>query len=207
MNSFLVNPKDSACCGCGACVQACPKKCIKMIENDEGFLYPQVNSSSCVNCGLCSKVCPFENYEKAKNTGEQKYYAAYTHNKDYIINSSSGGLFSEFAAFFASNRNVICGATIDNNHKVFHTIVYSIDEIKSLQGSKYVQSDLKNCMSEIKKLISNGAEVLFVGTPCQVAALKNFISSPKLWTIDVLCHGVPSQKLFDYYISYLEKKT
>lgn len=206
MNVYLETNNTSKCCGCGACANACPKNCISLTTDGEGFVYPTVDVSVCINCNRCATVCPFENREIVRTEAYPKAYGAHTKNKEYIMNSSSGGLFSEIANLFISQGGVVCGVTIDANHKVFHTVIDSVDDIPLLQGSKYVQSDLARCYPQIEHTLSSGKKLLFTGTPCQVSAVKRLYKSPNLYTLDVLCHGVPSQKLFDEYIKYLEKK-
>lgn len=206
MNEYLETKNTSKCCGCGACANACPKDCIYLITDKEGFVYPTVDASVCVNCNVCVTVCPFENREIVKTEDYPKAYGAHTKNKEYIMNSSSGGLFSEIAKLFILQGGVVCGVTIDTYHQVFHTVIDSVDDIPLLQGSKYVQSDLTRCYPRIEQNLAAGKKLLFTGTPCQVSAIKKLYSSPNLYTLDVLCHGVPSQKLFDEYIKYLEKK-
>lgn len=205
MNEYLTSSNISQCCGCGACAYVCPKDCIHLTTNEEGFVYPTVNVSACVNCNKCVAVCPFENAEEYKNHNFQAY-AAHTKNFDYIMNSSSGGVFSEIATSFIHSGGVVCGVTIDEKHQVFHTIVDKTDDLEKLQGSKYVQSDLYSCFENIEKVLHSEKKLLFSGTPCQVSAVKKAFKSTNLYTIDVLCHGVPSQKLFDEYIKYLESK-
>lgn len=205
MNIYLTNPKAEICCGCGACVAKCPTHCIIMKENEEGFSYPIVDIKKCMGCNLCSRVCPFE--RQKKNLRENvSAYAAHSNNDSILVSSSSGGVFSEIASCFLHDGGYVCGATIDQYHNVHHIVIDSLDELFLLQGSKYVQSDMTNVWGEIGNLLRGGKKVLFTGTPCQVAAAKNIFHSEQLYTIDVLCHGVPSQKLFDQYISYLEEK-
>lgn len=205
MNVYLDNKNTSQCSGCGACAFACPKNCIHLMTNEEGFFYPTVDASACINCNKCAVVCPFENAEEHKHS-KQQAYAAFTHNEDYLMNSSSGGIFSEIAASFIKDGGVVCGVTIDEKHQVYHTIIDKTEDLVKIQGSKYVQSDLYSCFEKIADVLSGGKKVLFSGTPCQVSAVKKMFKSPSLYTVDVLCHGVPSQKLFDEYIKYLEKK-
>ena len=206
MNVYLETNNTSKCCGCGACANACPKNCIRLTADEEGFVYPTVDVSACINCNRCAAVCPFENREIVQTKAYPKAYGAHTKNKEYIMNSSSGGLFSEIANLFISQGGAVCGVTIDADHQVFHTVIDSVDDIPLLQGSKYVQSDLARCYPQIEKTLSSGKKLLFTGTPCQVSAIKRLYKLPNLYTLDVLCHGVPSQKLFDEYIRYLEKK-
>lgn len=205
MNKYLTTHNKSQCCGCGACVFACPKKCIHLMTNEEGFIYPEVDKSACIGCNKCASVCPFENANEYKHHNP-KAFSAYTNNTDYIMNSSSGGVFSEIATSFLVSGGVVCGVTIDKNHQVYHTIIDKTEDLIKLQGSKYVQSDLHSCFKDIADVLRSGQKLLFSGTPCQVSAIKKVFKSQNLYTIDVLCHGVPSQKLFNEYIKYLEDK-
>jgi coenzyme F420-reducing hydrogenase beta subunit len=207
MNKYIKEKLKNLCCGCGACVQVCPKNCITMSEDYEGFYYPEVSAhSSCIKCGKCANVCPMESRPAPLDKISADFYAGFTLNKDYINSSSSGGIFPEIARSFIERGGVVCGVAINEAHKVYHTIIESVDELSLLQGSKYVQSDLVNCLGIIEEKLRSGKNLLFTGTPCQVAAVKKTFKSENLYTLDVLCHGVPSQKLFDTYISYLEKK-
>lgn len=205
MNEYLTTHNISQCCGCGACAFACPKNCIHLATNDEGFVYPTIDKFICIDCNKCASVCPFENANEYKQHNPCAV-AAYTNNTDYIMNSSSGGIFSEIATSFIEAGGVVCGVTIDEKHQVFHTIIDKIGDLIKLQGSKYVQSDLYSCFDDIAEVLRRGRKLLFSGTPCQVSAVKKAFRSQNLYTIDVLCHGVPSQKLFDEYIKYLENK-
>jgi len=141
-----------------------------------------------------------------ENALTQKAYAAYSKDTEILRNSSSGGVFSEIAKYFLAEGGVVCGASIDAAHQVKHILIRSEKDLPLLQGSKYVQSELYGCLREIQKCLSERKKLLFSGTPCQVAAVKKAFDCENLYTIDVLCHGVPSQKLFDEYILYLEKK-
>ena len=205
MNNYLSFKKKEICCGCGICVAKCPAHCIKMQEDSEGFFYPEVDRNLCINCNLCAKICPFEKQEK----NPKKLIRAFAaHSKDDAIleNSSSGGIFSEIAMQFLNDGGCVCGATIDKEHQVYHIIIDDVKSISLLQGSKYVQSNMEGVLNKIGKLLKMKRKVLFCGTPCQVSAIKNAYKSDCLYFIDILCHGVPSQKLFDKYIEYLEKK-
>lgn len=205
MNRYLLSLNKSACCGCGLCAFRCPASCIHMEEDSEGFHYPIIESDKCIGCDLCAKVCPFENQPKYGRDGSNAY-AAHSVNGEILLNSSSGGIFSEIALRFLNTDGYVCSATIDERHQVKHTTIFASKDLSKLQGSKYVQSNLYTGLSELRDVLKSGKRVLFVGTPCQVAAVKNSFKESNLFTIDVLCHGVPSQKLFDHYINYLERK-
>lgn len=194
------------CCGCGACVNVCPAKAIMYSENKFGFIVPKIDSSECVNCGKCIEVCPIKNVRVKHPLG---VYAAMNNNSRVLEMSSSGGIFSQLALEVLHQNGLVFGCTMDENFKVKHIGITIDDDLKKIAKSKYVQSFLGTTFSEIKVLLKSGQLVLFAGTPCQVAALNNFIGdaiSTKLITVDIVCHGVPSQKLFDSYIKVLEEK-
>lgn len=197
------------CCGCSACKNICPKKCIKMIEDNEGFLYPKVDNGGCVNCGLCEKICPVINAEKAKNIpSKMRTYVAYISDEKIRMKSSSGGIFTALANYILENKGSIYGAAFDNNFKVRHIRIDSVNDLGMLQGSKYVQSDMGNIYLSVRKDLESGMKVLFTGTACQIAALKFFLNNvyENLITVDVLCHGVPSPLVWNKYIKELENK-
>lgn len=194
------------CTGCMACVDACPKKCVKSTTGAGGFRYSVIDESVCVNCGKCYAVCPIENAHK--HTEEQYLYAAYSTDESVRNNGSSGGIFELLAKHFIGEGYYVCGAMFDGN-TLKHRIIAPDEDIKPLLKSKYVQSDTEGIYKQITELLRRGERVFFCGTPCQVSALVN--STPdnlqdRLFVADIICHGVPSQKMFDEYIKTLEKK-
>lgn len=193
------------CCGCSACVQMCPKQCISMVEDEEGFLYPCVDRTLCIDCGSCENVCPVCN-EKAEEE-EITAYAAYAKSDDIRLKSSSGGLFTLFAKQVLSDNGVVFGAAFDKNFMVHHISIASEEELYKLQGSKYLQSRIENTYQEAERYLKFGRKVLFTGTACQIAGLKKFLGKEyeQLYTVDVLCHGVPSPKVWKRYLDYQEK--
>lgn len=197
------------CCGCSACATICPKNCIKMVPDEEGFLYPKVNVDECINCQLCEKVCPMNNVIDVKPT---KGYIIQS-NEDRVLNeSSSGGFFTYASREIIQQNGVVYGALIDYTKKmVYHDRICSIDDISKLRGSKYVQSNLNNVFNLICNDLIDDKIVLFSGTSCQINGLFNFlnikkIDCSKLYTIDIVCHGVPSPMLFKKYMEYQETK-
>lgn len=208
MNRYLTEKRKDFCCGCNACAEKCPTQCIQMKIDSEGFSYPEIiDINNCVNCDICAKVCPLEQVETSSNT-ELNAVAGYSLNDDILIKSSSGGIFTEISKVFLENEGVVFGAALDENNKLFHIPVESFENIYKLQGSKYIQSNINGVFSSCKKELESGKKVLFTGTPCQISALNKFLNKQydNLYTVDVICHGVPSQKIFDAYVEYLENK-
>ena len=192
--------KKANCCGCGACAQSCPKNCITMVADGEGFLYPQVDEAACVNCGLCEKVCPILTKKKVPDGGVNAY-AAYSSDEEIRKVSSSGGMFSVLAREILNRGGVIAGAAFDEDFSVRHILVETVEELNRLRGSKYVQSRMEDTYIQIRDLLKQGRVVLFTGVSCQVAGLKAFLGRDydNLYTVDVLCHGVPSPKVWAKY--------
>lgn len=203
MNTYLIENNKTDCSGCAMCAFSCPTKAIQMNYDYEGFAFPIVNKDLCVDCNVCKTVCPMDGAKK--HTEEPVAYAAHSKNNSTLKASSSGGIFTELAKKIIAEGGYVCGCTIDAEHQVKHIVIDSVDDISLLQGSKYVQSDLGNCFERLAALLKQGKSVLFVGTPCQVSAVKNRFDCNNLTTVDLICHGVPSQKLFDFYVEYLEQ--
>lgn len=192
------------CCGCTACKEVCPKDCITMDTDVEGFAYPVVDMNRCINCNLCNKVCPIIN--KDKNRNSITAYAAYVDNDGIRLKSSSGGLFTIFADYILDIGGVVAGAAFNDEFLVEHIVIKSKEELSKLQGSKYLQSNMNHCYSKVKKYLDNDTKVLFTGTACQIAGLKKYLRKEYniLYTIDVLCHGVPSPKVWKKYLNEKE---
>lgn len=196
----------SECCACTACEHTCPVKAIKFFPDEEGFMYPSIDKTLCINCGLCERVCPIEhsNY----NNKSPEVYAALLKDVEQRKRSSSGGLFYAIAHWVLTQKGKIYGATIDANHQVKHIGVDKFEDLYLLRGSKYVQSNLQHVYADIKNELKNDRWCYFVGTGCQVAGLKAFLRKDykTLLTSDLVCHGVPSQWLFEQHIQYIEEK-
>ena len=197
------------CCACGACVNICPKHAISMQKDENGFMYPVIDDTLCIGCQACTKVCAFQNINEKK--GAIDVYAAARNDEKKILKSTSGGIFAVFAEKVLEKQGIVYGATMEycnQQLQVRHVGIETLEELERLQGSKYVQSDLGNVYSEVREQLLKGREVLFSGTPCQVAGLKAFLKREynNLLTIDIICHGVPSNTLFQEHIKELEKK-
>lgn len=196
------------CCGCGACEQICPAKCISLKADSEGFLYPETDRTACISCGLCEQVCPVKK-KKSSGEGTKPYAYAGWHRSDEIrSDSSSGGAFTAVAEYVIKNGGVVYGCALNDDMEAVHIGVEAIDKLTALRGSKYVQSKIGSAYQNVKGYLEKGRMVLFVGAPCQAAGLHEFLgkSYENLYVIDFICHGVPSPKLFHSYIMDLEQK-
>ncbi len=197
----ITEKKD--CCGCDACVQCCSKNCIAMSIDEEGFKYPTVNMSQCINCSLCEKVCPM----LAKTAKKQPLscYASYCRDEEIRRDSSSGGIFTVLAKKVISEGGVVFGARFDKDWSVRHDYTDSIDGLVAFRGSKYLQSNIGDSYRKVKKFLMQGRKVLFSGTPCQVAGLHGYLHRQydNLFTVDFVCHGVPSPEVWQKYIKTL----
>lgn len=192
----------SKCTGCSACMNVCPQNCISMEDGGEGFLYPEINSHMCINCGLCKKVCPvLSNYTSSAKT---LTFAIKNKNEIDRFQSTSGGVFSLLAEYVLNNNGIVYGAAYDEDFSVHHVAVKNIKEISYLQGAKYVQSKIGNCFENIRRELEKKQIVLFSGTPCQCVGLKTFLRKEydNLILVDLICHGVPSPKVWQAYIDY-----
>lgn len=194
------------CCGCGACEAICPKECIKMVqEKGTGFRYPKLNNSfQCLHCNQCNIVCPNEQHHNVDHVVGEAYYAV--NNDSQILNmSSSGGIFFPLAHKVICSGGYVCAAAYDESFNVKHKIVHTKEELKHLTGSKYAESDLGNCFTEIYTLLQKGENVLFCGTPCQVHGLKSFLKKEydNLFTIDLLCYGIQAPEAWNRYKKYI----
>lgn len=191
------------CCGCHACGNVCPKQCISMLADEQGFLYPNVDTENCINCGLCEKVCPIINQKE--NRKPIKIYAAKNKNEEVRRKSSSGGVFTLLAEYVLNNDGVVFGAKFDDDWNVVHAWTDNIEDLAAFRGSKYVQSTIGNTYREAKEFLTQGRKVLFSGTPCQIAGLKKYLRTDydNLITMDIICHGVPSPKVWQDYLSTL----
>lgn len=194
------------CCGCGACVQVCPKRCISMSADNEGFLYPQVNTAVCIDCGLCEKVCPVINQNEPREP--LAVYAAKNNNEEIRLKSSSGGIFTLLAEQIIAEGGVVFGARFNEKWEVVHGYTETIEGLESFRGSKYVQSVIGDNFIKVRQFLTEGRKVLFSGTPCQIAGLKKFLRKDydNLLTVEVVCHGVPSPMVWIDYLDYKRAK-
>lgn len=195
------------CSGCAACIAICRHNAITMKLDRDGFLYPIIDMEKCTDCGLCRKGCPQVNLTK-ENQINSLAYLCWDIKTSSRLASSSGGIFSVIARDILSKGGVVCSAAYDDNMYLRHIIIDNICDLSRLQGSKYMQSDIGHCFVQIKKALKQNKLVYFVGTPCQVAGLKSYlkIDYNNLITSDLICHGVPSTKLFQQQITRLEDK-
>ena len=193
------------CTGCSACSNICAKKAVVMHEDAEGFFYPKVNSSVCVECGLCENVCPVL-HAVGKGETEPKTYAMWSYpDREH---SSSGGAFSAFARYVLKREGLVYGAVYDENLSLHHIAIENMDELDAVRGSKYIQSKIGQTFADAQKALKEKRWVLFCGTPCQIAGLRAFLRKDydTLLTIDLICHGVPSEKIFHAYLRKLNNR-
>lgn len=204
MEKLYINKED--CCGCSACLNICPKHAIYMKQDEKGYLYPEIRKDSCVDCKLCEKVCPLK--EKVENKKFEKIaYGVKNKDEHERAKSSSGGIFVEVAKFILNNDGVVYGVEMNDDFQVKHGRATTLEEARKFQGSKYVQSDKQAIFCMVQKDLKEGKEVLFTGTPCEIAGLKKYLRKEydNLYTVDLICHGVPSGKLLNAFLKGKEK--
>lgn len=193
------------CTGCSACANICPQKCIKMEKDEIGFEYPKViEQSMCISCRACERVCPVLSNKKNIEEMSALGYAAYSKSDIIRMQSSSGGVFTELATVILQSGGVIYGAGYDIDGVVRHFAVEDPQKLGELRGAKYSQSVLGDCFKVLKKQLDSGRNVLFSGTPCQVAGLKAYlrVDYRNLMCVDFVCHGIPSPKVWQEYLRY-----
>lgn len=198
--------KKEECNGCHGCFNICPKKCINMKSDEEGFWYPEVDTSKCIDCHLCENVCPI--LKKAEPKKEIVAYACKNKNDNERLGSSSGGVFILLCKEIINENGIIFGATFDENLNVVHSSADTLLQCEMFKGSKYVQSKIGDNYIKAKQFLDEGRKVLFSGTPCQVAGLQSYLRKDyeNLILVDIACHGVPSPKIYKKYIESVEKK-
>ncbi len=190
------------CSGCGACANVCPQKLISFQEDNEGFWYPSIDESKCVDCHLCEKVCPYKNERRTSDNADYpQFYAGQLKNKEDLNMVSSGGAFWAFAQYIVSIGGVVYGAVQDNVDNIYHKQATDFAGIQDLRRSKYFQSNTKYTFCQAKEDLKNGKIVLFSGTGCQIAGLQSYLNKDynNLYTCEVVCHGVPSNKVWKKY--------
>lgn len=199
------------CSGCSACNHICPSKAITMLEDERGFLYPTIEEEKCVDCGLCKKACNFNSF--TENLPEERVicYAVRHKKEEEVKTSRSGAAFMALSDFVLDQSGIIFGAEFADPKTVIHMAEYTKDGVNKFKGSKYVQSDIGDCFTECADYLKNGRTVLFSGTPCQVHGLLSFLENKhiikdNLITVDIICHGVPSRKLWREYVAETERQ-
>lgn len=204
--------KKEDCCGCKACRDICPQAAIDMVKNTNGFFYPIISQNLCIDCGMCQKVCPGNKILHRIITDESSLFSAYSTNVDVRRSGSSGGVFYEIARKWLNLYKInatVYGAAFSSNLILRHIGVTDISDLTQLLKSKYIESDTNRVFIKIRTELKANRYILFCGTPCQCAALRNFLFDEdvsRLLVIDFLCHGVPSQDLFSKSIDWLENK-
>ncbi len=193
------------CSGCHACYSVCPKRCISMKADSEGFCYPNIDESKCIDCGMCKRVCPILN-KHIGNNGQA--YACINKDENIRMHSSSGGVFTLIAEYVINCGGVVFGAAFDDELNVCHTDIKSSEGLEKLRGSKYLQSKIGDTYKKAKEYLIKGRTVLFTGTPCQISGLKTYLGKDydNLITQDLICHGAPSPKVWQNYLQYQSGK-
>ncbi len=198
----MIHITDKAsCCGCSACIQRCPKHCISLQEDHEGFLYPEVDGSLCIDCGLCEKVCPFLHPDEAIEP--LQVLAVKNRNEEERMRSSSGGVFIELAKQVLAQNGVVFGAVYDGHWEVRFSYAETLERVRPMMGSKYLQARVESAYRDAELFLKQGREVLFTGSPCQISGLRKYLRKdyPNLLAVDFICHGVPSPGVWRKYLN------
>lgn len=204
----MINIADKTkCAGCAACYSVCPKNCISMIEDEEGFLYPVLDTEKCIHCDACGRVCPLKE-DNNKKYGIISSYIIQNKNEDILRQSTSGGGFTPIAEYILKREGVVFGVEMDKNFFVKHVKITNDEELALFRNSKYVQSYVGDTFKEAKRELDKGKLVCFSGTPCQIQGLKNYLREDyeNLVTVDVVCRGVPSPGIWSKYNNHLKSK-
>lgn len=202
---MILFPDIKDCCNCNGCTQICPQDAIYKNKDEFGFVYPRIDSEKCIDCGLCQKVCAYQHIIETNTPSS--VYVAVSNNKPQLKKSASGGIFAAIATKFLNRGAIVYGASIMRDRNKFivnHIGISTLGELPLLQGSKYLLSEINDCFKEIRTYLNEGRKVLFSGTPCQCAGLKGFLRKdyPNLFLIDLICHGVPNEQLFNDFIDF-----
>lgn len=194
------------CYGCAACAMKCPVDCIRMVEDNEGFLYPQVDRNLCTDCGLCDSVCPLN--MKYSLSDSPDVYACKNKNVKIRLESTSGGAFTSLAEHVLDEKGVVYGAMFDKDFHVIHGCVERKEDVYKLRGSKYSQSVMGTTYKEAEEYLQKGVQVLFSGTPCQIGGLRSYLGKEydNLIAVDLVCHGVPSPRVYREHVASLKAK-
>ena len=204
-NIYLKTKKKELCNGCSACTYVCPKKCIEMKEDDEGFIYPVIDESKCIHCGKCLTIC--SNTKEQNTKANPIFYGIINNNKEVLKNSTSAGAFYALLKELFSKQNAVCyGVAYDENLVVKHMRAETLEDSLKFMGSKYVRSDINYIYEKVKEDLKSNKKVLFSATPCQTHGLYTYLGRDydNLITCDVICHSNPSPKVFLKYIKCLE---
>ena len=202
-----INLNLSTCSGCGACREICPTRAIEFAKNEQGFSYPKINADKCISCGKCKKICA-----KPAETNAIKRAVILRHSQDQVYNASqSGGAFTLFSDYVLANSGVVYGAHLNDTFTLSHFRATSREERNSMHGSVYIQSDAYLIFEELAGDLKRNRNVMFIGTPCQVSALKKYLEDKKvethgLFLVDLLCHGVASVEVWRSLIAHYENK-
>ena len=203
---YLDTGEKHECFGCEACVQVCEKDAVRMVEDEEGFRYPVIDTDRCIGCGLCRHVCPYGN--TMQNTVQKYVWGGYHLDPGVRFDSTSGGAFSAIAETFCDENYAVFGAEA-KGLLVFHSYITDIREVHRFQKSKYSQSNIGHSYRQCKEFLKEGKKVLFSGTPCQIAGLKKYLGNcdqERLLTVEVICEGVPSPLYMQKYECHLKNK-
>ena len=206
--AYLETGDKAKCCGCSACEQICPKKCIVMRRDAEGFLYPVVDRELCINCGACRNACPLSVEPKRTSSFEKKMYGGYINDGAAREASSSGGAFTAIINALADHKPMIIGAAWDDILHVKHQNVIGANNVGVFRKAKYLQSDINHQYRAAKEYLDDGGYVVFSGTACQIAGLYSYLGADfdTLLTIEIICHSVPSPLFIEKERAYIEKK-
>lgn len=204
--SKRVFEEKKKCSGCGKCVAVCPVSAITMVEDESTYLFPTINEDICIHCNRCVKECPF-NGEHVFTIPVDTYMAA-RKDKKCLMMSASGGAFASIAEHILRNGGYVCGSIYDSKtESAKHIVTNDPKKVRRMYGSKYVQSSCEDTYRKVEELVREGNNVLFSGTPCQVAAVKSYVGcSEKLTTVEIICHGVSSGEMLKSYLEIISDK-